>query len=483
MVLDSGAQVYEQAPPSPPTSPLSLRTRLKPADGDGPLLYPWSRPLHLPLPLPLPLALSVPSALRDPRPEAKPLSELHCRSHMRRSESTCTVNCTGRQGRGSQGRAPPARGWNPGVGTLRPAASLPHIAKTRKDPGRVANKSPCMLVALRPINMDSERDKFFQSQFTYNPQFKYQEPMPTAVLEKYCEASGQFIHQPSLPCVQAVGIIEAVLEKFGTYEHFEAATGGQLLSKSQIWSTVRKYMQKEGCVGEVVVQLSEDLLSQAVMMVENSRPTLAINLTGARQYWLEGMLRHEIGTHYLRGVNNAQQPWHSAEGRAQFGLQPANPTEEGLASLHSVLFRKQPFLWRAALLYYTIHQAAHMSFRQLFQDLERYVQDANVRWEYCVRAKRGQTDTSHPGCFSKDQVYLDGIVRILRHRKSIDFQLLTSLGKVSYEDVDHLRPHGVLDKVRVPHFMHDLARYQQQLEHIMATNRLDEAELGQLLPD
>lgn len=49
------------------------------------------------------------------------------------------------------------------------------------------------------------------------------------------------------------------------------------------------------CCLQVVVQLSEDLLSQAVMMVENSRPTLAINLTGARQHWLEGMLRHEIG--------------------------------------------------------------------------------------------------------------------------------------------------------------------------------------------
>lgn len=159
-------------------------------------------------------------------------------------------------------------------------------------------------------------------------------------------------------------------------------------------------------------------------------------------------------------MNNSRQPWHSAEGRLQYGLQPANPTEEGLASLHSVLFRKQPFLWRAALLYYTIHQAARMSFRQLFQDLAQYVQDEGVRWEYCVRAKRGQTDTSQPGgncgvgrmlklgqgegwllgkarlviiltgCFSKDQVYLDGILRILRHRHTIDFQLLTSLGKV-----------------------------------------------------
>lgn len=103
------------------------------------------------------------------------------------------------------------------------------------------------------------------------------------------------------------------------------------------------------------------------------------------------------GTHYLRGVNNARQPWHNSEGRLQYGLRPANPTEEGLASLHSVLFRKQPFLWRAALLYYTIYRAAHLSFRQLFQDLARYVQDTDVRWEYCVRAKRGQTDTSLPG--------------------------------------------------------------------------------------
>lgn len=41
------------------------------------------------------------------------------------------------------------------------------------------------------------------------------------------------------------------------------------------------------------------------------------------------------------------------------------------------------------------------------------------------------------GCFSKDQVYLDGIVRILRHRQTIDFPLLTSLGKV--------RGHGPLE--------------------------------------
>lgn len=42
-------------------------------------------------------------------------------------------------------------------------------------------------------------------------------------------------------------------------------------------------------------------------------------------------------------------------------------------------------------------------------------------------------DVSVSGCFSKDQVYLDGILRILRHRRNIDFKMLTSLGKVSVD--------------------------------------------------
>lgn len=52
-------------------------------------------------------------------------------------------------------------------------------------------------------------------------------------------------------CLQAVGIMECVLKKFGSYENFEEVTGGSTLPKSQVWAAVRKYLQKEGCVGEV----------------------------------------------------------------------------------------------------------------------------------------------------------------------------------------------------------------------------------------
>ncbi|XP_055504654.1 microtubule-associated tyrosine carboxypeptidase 1-like isoform X2 [Leucoraja erinacea] len=380
-------------------------------------------------------------------------------SWMRRSESSFNVNNTG----SNHSRA-----------RIRNATSLPHIARhIPQEPPPV--KSPCLLVALRPMNVDKEKEAFFKSNYTYNPQFEYSEPLSTSIMSKYSEASDRFIEQ-------AVRIMKSVVKMYGCYENFEVATGGAMLSKNKIWTCIRSYMRKEGCSGEVVVRLSDDLLSQAVMMVENCRPTLTINLAGARQHWLEGMLRHEIGTHYIRGVNNSHQPWHSAAGRKLYSLKPANPTEEGLASLNSVLYRKYPFLWRAALLYYTVFQASWMPFCQLFQDIAKFVEDPNTRWEYCVRAKRGQTDTALPGCFSKDQVYLDGVLMLLRYRKTIDFKMLAALGKVSFEDVEHLKKSATLQRTRIPHFMRDQGRYLEQLHHITAVNGLTDEELLKLIP-
>ncbi|XP_020820057.1 putative tyrosine carboxypeptidase MATCAP2 isoform X1 [Phascolarctos cinereus] len=332
----------------------------------------------------------------------------------------------------------------------------------------------CILTAIKPTNLDREKAKFFKAEFAYDPQFEYANPTVPAVLAKHGQASDRFLKQ-------SVNIMERTLQRYGSYENFEQATGGCLLSKTRIWSHVRKYMTKEGCLGEIVVHLTEDLLSRASMTVVNGCPTLTINVSTAREHWLEGMLRHEIGTHYFRGINNLQQPWSNWTGRKKYGLRPNNPTEEGLASIHSVLFRKDPLLWRAALLYYTVYQASQMSFSQLFQDVGKFVKDPNTRWDYCVRAKRGWTDTSQPGCFNKDQVYLDGILQILRYRDSIDFHLLTTLGKVSFEDVERLKTLAVTENLRVPHFLQDNERYMEQLQKIMDVNELTDKELQDLI--
>lgn len=103
---------------------------------------------------------------------------------MRRSESTCTVNSTA-QPRASRGR-------------MRPATSLPHIARglvAAPVPTPSTPRGPCLLVALRPINLEQERQNFFQSDYKYEPQFEYTSPEPVSVLEKYKEGSGLFLSQ------------------------------------------------------------------------------------------------------------------------------------------------------------------------------------------------------------------------------------------------------------------------------------------------
>ncbi|XP_068560714.1 putative tyrosine carboxypeptidase MATCAP2 [Cebidichthys violaceus] len=351
-----------------------------------------------------------------------------------------------------------------------PRTKLPSLHKAATAREVDSAKKLCILAAIKPSNVQKEKAAFFKSDFSYDPQFEYSNPVAPVVLARHSDASDRFL-------TQAVHIMELALQRYGSYEKFEKATGGNLLTKSRVWHSIKKYMEKEGCVGEIVAQVTDDLLSRASMTVVNSRPTLTINSSTAREHWLEGMLRHEIGTHYFRGINNCHQPWSSSAGRKKHNLKPLNPTEEGLASIHSVLFRKDPTLWRAALLYYTVYQAGRMSFSQLFHDLGRFVQDPNTRWDYCVRAKRGQTDTALPGCFSKDQVYLDGILQILRYRDKIDFPLLMALGKVSFEDADRLKALAQMENVRIPHFMQDQARYAEQLEKIMAVNRLTDEEL------
>ncbi|XP_024151622.1 uncharacterized protein KIAA0895 [Oryzias melastigma] len=353
-------------------------------------------------------------------------------------------------------------------------AELPTLPKPRVTQEAENGRKLYIFAALKPSNVQKEKQKFFKSAFSCNPQFEYSSPVPPPILERHSNASDRFL-------TQAVRIMELALERYGSYERFEQVTGGSLLSKTQIYHNVKKYMEKEGCVGEIVVQLSDDLLSRASMTVVNSRHTLNINVSSAREHWLEGMLRHEIGTHYLRSLNNCQQPWSSSSGRKKLNLRPLNPTEEGLASIHSVLFRRDPTLWRAAMLYYTVYQASRMSFCQLFHDLGRFMQDPNTRWDYCVRAKRGQTDTAQPGCFSKDQVYLDGVLKILRYRDRINFPLLMALGKVSFEDVDRLRVLAQMDNSRIPHFMQDEVKYSEQLTKIITVNQLSDEELKTII--
>ena len=89
--------------------------------------------------------------------------------------------------------------------------------------------------------------------------------------------------------------MENALEKYGTYEEFESKTGGQILSRSQIYTVVTRYLKTENLEQEVVVNLTEELLSRGSMTRCKGKAQLNVRLVNLREFWLDGLLRHEIG--------------------------------------------------------------------------------------------------------------------------------------------------------------------------------------------
>jgi len=88
--------------------------------------------------------------------------------------------------------------------------------------------------------------------------------------------------------------------------------------------------------------------------------------------------------------------------------------------------------------YYSSCKASELSFVELYNDLEKYIDEPKRRWKACVRVKRGLKDTSTIGGLYKDKVritkaYLEGAVKLLKQRNKIDFEKLY-VGKISVED-------------------------------------------------
>lgn len=129
-----------------------------------------------------------------------------------------------------------------------------------------------------------------------------------------------------------------------------------------------------------------------------------------------GVLDHEIGTHYLRRHNEKFQCWYKK--RDKFEMKSCIKTEEGFACVNQLVrtaleTNKHPFLYRSALNYYAAFKASTMGFVELFDDLEKYIDDKMSRFKFTLRVKRGLMDTAEPGGLYKDQVYLEGAICIL----------------------------------------------------------------------
>lgn len=117
--------------------------------------------------------------------------------------------------------------------------------------------------------------------------------------------------------------------------------------------------------------------------------------------------------------------------------------------------------------------ADRMTFEQLYNHMEKYIEIPEERWKLVTRVKRGISDPNQIGCYSRDQSYFEGAIDILRNLDTIDFIALMS-GKICLDEVERIKRIARVNTLKIPKFMKDMKNYKEKLRAIGIINGIIE---------
>lgn len=325
----------------------------------------------------------------------------------------------------------------------------------------MAKQQPLTIIQkVNPINKEIEKKKFLFDPL-YNPQFEYPEEISEQEFAKYgAVASDRYVPQ-------AKHILDTVIKKYGSESKYIEEVEGPVITREELTTRIHDYLKKMGLENEVALRFSSSYIARTSVHKREMFIRLPIE---HREHSLESVLNHEIGTHLLRNINDEQQPWHGK--KKQFGFRDHLETEEGLAVLNFYYSASEKYLWLQALYYYAAYLSGRLSFSQLFKELEKYVDDKERRWKICLRMKRGMKDTSLPGGFTKDQIYLAGAFRVSQWLSAHHFNPTELyLGKIDIDDLEAAQKKATSGKLLLPFFISEV-EYKNQILAIIAQNNI-----------
>ncbi len=279
----------------------------------------------------------------------------------------------------------------------------------------------------QPFNIEQEKKKMFEDR-TYNPQFKYHKHPKINQIRNALKSFktdysvlGILLNQKRYELLKRLDMYEAVGTKFFTQKSIElyGKPDKDLIKKAKKFlklnkqdkgisfntiSSVKKFVdsllkfgynwkvaEKEMCVGA---------------SVNSSNKTLYINKN--RKFTesdLKRLIIHEIGTHIARAENARKQKYKLF----LIGFPNYLVTEEGLAVYNE---EKAGLLTNDILKNYAgrviaVSLSLKNSFSTVYNELLEFF-DREEAFNLTLRTKRGIGNTSKPGGYTKDYLYLKG---------------------------------------------------------------------------
>lgn len=310
-----------------------------------------------------------------------------------------------------------------------------------------------LLMAVKPTNLLEEKEKFF-ADFSYNPHFTYTIPTSQAVLTQW-----------GLPKQALYEYAVAMLQRFPAPA---SAPVSQRVSLEDVQKQVANFNDRFPTHEPLEVHFDTNLVSRC--KVTPKALYFQLPLVYSKDQ-LADLLRHELETHVLRYRNHAAQTWSEYESPEQ----EIRRTEEGIANMHTHLLRTDKRMYKSFFSYVAAYTAQQSSFADVFDTLVKLGRSKETSWNTAVKVKRGLTDTSQPGLFSREMCYLEGSIQVydwLIHKKSNPTHLYW--GRLSLQELKNFSSTLSDKQLSLPTFFQESDKYLSDVSDIGSENYFDD---------
>lgn len=337
-----------------------------------------------------------------------------------------------------------------------------------------------LLVHLQPVNLVEEREKFFDSNCKYNPQFTYPEiefdvedlkdrlqyvHADDSPLGKILENKKQEIIN-KIDLLTARGKPELFTEKSIALYGKPSATFFKRAQEDLKQVTFNKYVDSDFDAMEVKERFNgvfeEYHLDHAKVILKDTMVSdCSAGKKGAvflktsamfSQKRIEMLILHEIETHLLTAENGTHQPYEVFhQGTANYLT-----TQEGLAVYNQETFNTHGLIGdKGAYSFCAVFWALNYSFVEVYERLRQLGLSEKRAFQVTLKVKRGLTDTSQAGAFTKNAIYYIGFQHIQRFVEEGGDLKDLYIGKISLEEIDLYQKIKELKRPKyIPGFLH-----------------------------
>ncbi len=317
-----------------------------------------------------------------------------------------------------------------------------------------------LLYHLRPLNLESEKDKFFKNE-NYNPQFEYPSLKfdPLELIEKLNKITlddsplGKIFLGKKQEISNKIRLLESIDESsftdlsiklFGRPEEHEIKECDDFLNQLNLSKKEEKFLNleeaskkfeevfKEYGLKNWKVKIKENMVADCVSGKNNSLFLREKALFTKER--IEALIVHEVETHILTAENGKLQPYEIFNrGFADYLI-----TQEGLA-IYNIEKQKDTnpnAKYKALLHVITINEAINRSFAETYSKIKKYNIPKEQLFRSTVKAKRGFSNTAQKGAFTKDYIYYKGYNQIKEFVKNGGNIKDLYFGKINIKDIE-----------------------------------------------